>query len=60
MRPYDAGTIVYAQGNREAFEVEILEPDGYTIAIATVLPEGESPLADGDISGYRLWKKSAV
>ncbi len=60
LRPGDVGTIVYVQGNGEAFEVEFLEPDGYTVAIATVLPEGASPLADGDIAGYRLWKKSAV
>ena len=32
----DVGTIVYIQGNGEAFEVEFLKSDGYTVAIATV------------------------
>jgi hypothetical protein len=56
--PGDVGTIVYVQGGGEAFEVEFLEPDGYTVAIATVLPSQMRPMAEGDISRYRFWKKA--
>ena len=54
--PGDIGTIVLVQGDGEAFEVEFMEPDGYTVAIATVYPDQMRPVADGDIDSYRFWK----
>ena len=57
--PGDIGTIVCVQGDGEAYEVEFLEPDGYTVAIATVLPGEARPLAEGDIDCYRFWKEPA-
>lgn len=54
--PGDMGTIVLVQGDGEAFEVEFMEPNGYTVAIATVYPEQIRPVADGDIENYRFWK----
>ena len=60
LRPGDVGTIVYVQGNGEALEVEFLEPDGYTVAIATVLPSQARPATKEDLANYRFWKKSPV
>ena len=36
--PGDVGTIVCAQGGGKAFDVEFVEPNGYTVALATVYP----------------------
>ena len=61
LRPGDVGTVVYVQGDGEALEVEFLEPDGYTVAIATVLTLAGSRLATKeDLANYRFWKKSPV
>ncbi len=54
----DVGTIVYVQGNGEAFEVEFLNPDGGTVAIATVLASQVRLANREDISNYRFWTKS--
>ena len=54
----DVGTIVYIQGNGEAFEVEFLKPDGYTVAIATVLPSQARLATEEDRANYRFGKKS--
>ena len=54
--PGDVGTIVYVQGGGECFEVEFLQSDGYTVAIATVYPEQMRPFSEGDIKNYRFWK----
>ena len=60
LRPGDVGTVVYVQGNGEAFEVEFLEPDGYTVAIATVLPSQARLATKEDLANYRFWKRSPV
>lgn len=39
----DIGTIVYIQGDGEALEVEFLDPDGNTVAIATISPSQARP-----------------
>lgn len=36
--PGDVGTIVCVQGSGAAFDVEFVEPNGYTVALATVYP----------------------
>ena len=36
--PGDVGTIVCVQGGGAAFDVEFVEPNGYTVALATVYP----------------------
>ena len=54
----DVGTIVYIQGSGEAFEVEFLKPDGYTVAIATVLPSQARLATEEDRANYRFGKKS--
>ena len=53
----DVGTIVYIQGDGEAFEVEFLKPDGYTVAIATVLPSQARLATEEDHDNYRFGKK---
>ena len=54
--PGDIGTIVLVQDDGEAFDVEFMEPNGHTVAIATVYPHQIRPVADGDIENYRFWK----
>ena len=54
----DVGTIVYIQGGGKAFEVEFLKPDGYTVAIATVLPSQVRLATEKDRANYRFGKKS--
>ena len=54
----DVGTIVYIQGNGEAFEVEFLESDGSTVAIATVLPSQARLATEEDRANYRFGKKA--
>ena len=56
----DVGTIVYIQGNGEAFDVEFLNPDGGTVAIATVLASQVRLASREDIANYRFWIKSPV
>ena len=58
--PGDVGTIVYVQGNGEAFEVEFLEPSGYTVAIATIYPSQMRPATKYDLDNDRFWKKAQV
>ncbi len=50
----DVGTIVCVYNNGEAFEVEFLEPTGYTVAIATVLPSQARPATSKDMVNYRF------
>ena len=56
----DVGTIVYIQGDGEAFEVEFLKPDGYTVAIATVLPSQARLATKEDRANYRFGEKSSA
>ena len=56
--PGDVGTIVYVQGGGEAFEVEFLETDGMTVAIATVLPRQARLATDEDLAKDRFGKRS--
>ena len=58
--PGDVGTIVYVQGGGAAFEVEFLEPGGYTVAIATVLPGQLRPATQKDLAADRFYRKAAV
>ena len=60
LRPGDVGTIVYVQGGGAAFEVEFLEPGGYTVAIATVLPDQMRPATPEDLAADRFYGKAAV
>ena len=46
--PGDVGTIICVQGAGEAFDVEFLEPNGYTVAIATVYPHQLRLAEDAD------------
>ena len=57
--PGDTGTIVYVQGGGEAFEVEFLEPSGYTVAIATVKPSQIRLATEDDLASCRFWKSAA-
>ena len=54
----DVGTIVYVQGNGEAFEVEFLKSDGYTVAIATVLASQARLATSEDCANYRFSMKT--
>ena len=54
----DVGTIVYMQGKGEAFDVEFLDPDGGTVAIATVSASQMRLANREDIANYRFWIKS--
>ena len=58
LKARDIGTIVYIQGDGEAFEVEFLTPDGYTVAIATVLPSQARLATEKDHANYRFGKNS--
>ena len=49
----DVGTIVHVYPDAEAFEVEFLALDGYTAALATVLPSQVRPVARTDITHAR-------
>ena len=55
--PGDTGTIVYVQGGGEAFEVEFVEPGGYTVAIATVKPSQMRLATVEDSAECRFRKK---
>ena len=55
--PGDTGTIVYVQGGGEAFEVEFVEPGGYTVAIATVRPSQMRLATVEDSAECRFRKK---
>ena len=54
----DVGTIVYMQGKGEAFDVEFLDPNGGTVAIANVLASQVRLASREDIANYRFWMKS--
>ncbi len=56
--PGDTGTVVYAQGKGEAFEVEFLEPDGRTVAVATIQPSEARLATPDDIANYRFFSVS--
>ena len=58
--PGDVGTIVYVQGGGAAFEVEFLEPGGYTVALATVLPDQIRLATPEDLAADRFYRKAAV
>ena len=60
LRPGDVGTVVYVQGGGAAFEVEFLEPGGYTVAIATVLPDQMRLATPEDLAADRFYRKAAV
>ncbi len=57
--PGDTGTIVYVQGGGEAFEVEFLEPGGYTVAIATVKPSQMRLATEEDSANCRFRKNAS-
>jgi len=58
--PGDVGTIVYVQGGGAAFEVEFLEPGGYTVALATVLPDQMRLATPEDLAADRFYRKAAA
>ena len=58
--PGDVGTILYVQGNGKAFEVEFLEPSGYSVAIATIYSSDMRPATKYDLGNDRFWKKVQV
>ena len=58
--PGDVGTIVCVLGNDEAFYVEFLEPDGYTVAIAMVFPSQIRAATQEDLDNDRFWRKEPV
>ena len=56
----DVGTIVYMQGNGEAFDVEFLESGGYTVAIATVWASQARLATSEDRANYRFSMKASA
>ena len=58
--PGDVGTIIHIYPREEAFVVEFQEPDGYTVAIADVLPYQMRPATQEDLNNDRFWKKEPV
>ena len=58
--PGDIGTIVLDLEDGKSFDVEFMEPDGYTVAIATVYSSQMRPVAEGDIDHYRFWKNVPI
>ena len=48
--------------NNEAFYVEFLEPDGYTVAIAMTCSHGSQmrPATQEDLDNDRFWRKEPV
>ena len=40
--------------------VDFQEPDGYTVAIADVLPSQMRPATQEDLDNDRFWKKESV
>lgn len=59
LKPGDVGTIVYVQGDGEAFEVEFTEASGRTIAVATILATQARPATKENIANCRLRPKTA-
>ena len=57
LRIGDVGTIVYVQGDGEAYEVEFLEPGGRTVAIATILASQARRAGKEDIANCRFGRK---
>ena len=53
LRKGDIGTIVCMLGDGEAFDVEFLEPEGRTIAIATALASQARPATKEDMASGR-------
>ena len=58
LMPGDTGTVVHVQGEEEAFEVEFLEPEGRTVAIATVQPSQARLATPEDIANCRFFSVS--
>ena len=58
LMPGDTGTVVHVQGNGEAFEVEFLEPDGRTVAIATIQPSDARLATPEDLANCRFFSVS--
>ena len=58
LMPGDTGTVVRIQGNGEAFEVEFLEPEGRTVAIATVQPSQARLATPEDLANCRFFSVS--
>jgi hypothetical protein len=58
--PGDVGTIIHIYPREEAFVVDFQEPDGYTVAIADVLPSQMRPATQEDLDNDRFWKKESV
>ncbi len=58
--PGDVGTIIHIYPREEAFVVEFQEPDGYTVAIADVLPSQMRPATQEDLDNDRFWTKEPV
>lgn len=54
LRKGDIGTIVCIQGDGETFDVEFLEPEGRTVAIATVLASQARPATKEDIANRHV------
>ena len=58
--PGDVGTIIHIYPREEAFVVEFQEPDGYTVAIADVLPSQIRPATQEDLDNDRFRRKEPV
>ena len=58
--PGDVGTIIHIYPREEAFVVEFQEPDGYTVAIADVMPSQMRPATQEDLDSDRFRKKEPV
>ena len=60
LKPGDTGTIVYVQGGGEAFEVEFLQPGGYTVAIATIRLSQMRLATEEDMANCRFFSKKSL
>lgn len=54
LREGEVGTIVCMQGDGEAFDVEFLDPEGRTLAIATVVASHARPATKEDIANRHV------
>ena len=54
----DIGTIVYIQSNGEALEVEFLDPDGNTVAMARISPSQARLATKEDLTKRSLQKEA--
>ena len=58
LQPGDVGTIVCVQGGGKAFTVEFLQPGGYTVAIATLLPSQLRAASEEDLANDRFFNQT--